>query len=331
MKLATWMKKGQKREEPRLGILLDDRSMLDLQPAAAIYLREIGKEKRSSRLAAELIPMDMGAFLGNGEEAMNLARLTVGFMQTHRQELAGKEGQKRRKENKMIHSLDEIRFKPPVHRPGKIIAMGLNFHDHAVEIKASVPQNPRAFLMVSSALIGHGEPVPYPAITRELDYEVELAVVIGRKGKDIPPDKAYEHIAGYTILNDLSARDIQRQEAKERALYLSKNLDALGPMGPYLVARDEIADPQALTMELYVNQEPDPRQKSTPAQMIFKIPELVAYWSQMTLEPGDVISSGTPAGVAVSRQPDPGRWFLKRGDIVEARIQRLGVLRNPIV
>ena len=331
MKLATWMKKGQKGEEPRLGVLLDDQSMLDLQPAAALYLREKEKEKRSSRLAAELIPMDMCGFLGKGEEAMNLARLTLDFIQTYRQEIKSERGEKRRKGNKPIYPLAEIGFKPPVPRPGKFIAMGLNFHDHAVEIKAPIPQNPRAFLKVSSSLIGHGEPVPYPAITRELDYEVELAVVIGRKGKDIPPDKAYEHIAGYTILNDLSARDIQRQEAKERALYLSKNLDALGPMGPYLVTWDEIADPQALTMELYVNQEPDPRQKSTPAQMIFKIPELVAYWSQMTLEPGDVISSGTPGGVAVSRQPDPGPFFLKRGDVVEARIQRLGVLRNPIV
>ena len=323
MKLATWTKTGQEGDEPRLGILLDDRSMLDLQPAAALYLREKEKEKKSSRLAAELIPMDMCAFLSKGDEAMNLARLTVDFIQTHRQ--------KRGKEKKMIYSPDEIRFKPPVPRPGKFIAMGLNFHDHAVEIKAPIPQNPRAFLKVSSALIGHGEPVPYPSITRELDYEVELAVVIGRKGKDISPEKAYEYIAGYTIVNDLSARDIQRVEAKERALYISKNLDALGPMGPCLVTRDEIADPQALTMELYVNQEPEPRQKSTPAAMIFKIPELVAYWSQMTLEPGDVISSGTPGGVAASRQPDPGPWFLKRGDVVEARIQELGVLRNSIV
>lgn len=331
MKLATWMKKGQEREEPRLGILLDDQSMLDLQPAAALYLREKEKEKRSSRLAAELIPMDMCGFLGKGEEAINLARLTLDFVQTYRQEFKSEKGEKRRKGNKPVYPLAEIRFKPPVPRPGKFIAMGLNFHDHAMEIKAPIPQSPRAFLKVSSSLIGHGEPVPYPSITRQLDYEVELAVVIGRKGKDIPPENAYAYIAGYTILNDLSARDIQLKEAKERALYLSKNLDALGPMGPYLVTGDEIADPQALTMELYVNQEPEPRQKSTSAEMIFKIPELVAYWSQMTLEPGDVISSGTPGGVALSRQPDPGPWFLKRGDRVEARIQGLGVLRNSIV
>lgn len=320
MKLATWMKTGQKTGEGKIGALLDDQSMLDLQPAAALYLREVEKEKRPSRLASDLIPMDMRAFLDKGEEAMNLARLTVGFMQAHRQEF-----------HSQIHPLAAIRFKPPVPRPGKIIAMGLNFHDHAMEIKAPVPQSPRAFLKVASSLIGHGEPVPYPSLTRQLDYEVELAVVIGKKGKEISQERAYGYIAGYAVFNDLSARDIQWKEAKERALYLSKNLDALGPMGPYLVTADEIADPQALTMELYVNQEPEPRQKSTPAQMIFKIPELVAYWSQMTLEPGDIITSGTPAGVAASRQPDPERWFLKPGDVVEARIQGLGVLRNPII
>ena len=331
MKLATWIKKEKKGGEPRIGVLLDDPCMLDLQAAAALYLREVEKETRSSRLAAEFIPMDMCAFLGIGDEAMNLARRTVDFIQKRGHKRGPQRGQERRKENKVIYSLDEIRFQPPVPRPGKIIAMGLNFHDHAVEIKAPIPQSPRAFLKVSSSLIGHGEPVPYPAITRELDYEVELAVVIGKKGKNIPAEKADAYIAGYTIANDLSARDIQRQEAKERALYLSKNLDALGPMGPCLVTRDEIPDPQALTMELYVNQEPEPRQKSTPAKMIFKIPDLVAYWSQMTLEPGDIISSGTPGGVAASRQPDPQRWFLKPGDVVEARIQGLGVLRNPIV
>jgi 2-keto-4-pentenoate hydratase/2-oxohepta-3-ene-1,7-dioic acid hydratase in catechol pathway len=188
-----------------------------------------------------------------------------------------------------------------------------------------------AFLKAPSALIGPDELVPYPKSTKELDYEIELAIVIGKKGKDIPKEEAFEYIAGYTIFNDLSARDIQVREMEKRLLLLGKNLDALAPMGPYLVTRDEIKDPHVLAMELRVNEEPEPRQKSTTGQMIFRIPELIAYWSQMTLEPGDIITSGTPGGVALFRQPDPQAWFLKPGDVVQAGIGGLGVLRNPII
>jgi len=333
MKLVTFMKEGQEEREGMLGVLLEGDAVLQLQPAAALYLHEVEKEKKPYRSAFHSIPGDMGEFLRRGTEAMNLTRLTLDFIRKRRQEFAEpgkKKGLKGRRGETLIFPLSEIRLRPPVPRPGKIIAMGLNFYDHAKEVKAAIPQSPRAFLKVSSSLTGFGDPVPYPRLTSQLDYEVEIAVVIGKKGKDIPQEKAFEYIAGYTIFNDLSCRDLQRKEATERPLYLAKNLDALGPMGPALVTRDEIADPQTLAMELYVNRETEPRQKSTPGQMIFKIPELVAFWSQMTLEPGDIITSGTPGGVAASRQPDPGPWFLKPGDIVEARIEGLGALRNPI-
>jgi 2-keto-4-pentenoate hydratase/2-oxohepta-3-ene-1,7-dioic acid hydratase in catechol pathway len=188
-----------------------------------------------------------------------------------------------------------------------------------------------AFLKAVTALVGPDEPIPYPRSTKELDYEIELAIVIGKKGKDIPKERAFEHVAGYAILNDLSARDIQGREMAKRLLLLGKSLDGLAPMGPYLVTQDEIKDPHGLAMELRVNEEPEPRQKSSTGQMIFKIPDLIAYWSQMTLEPGDVISSGTPGGVAFFRQPDPQAWFLKPGDVVQARIEGLGVLRNRIL
>jgi len=334
MRLVTFMQKGQDEREGMLGALLEGDAVLPLQPAAALYLHEVEKEKRPYQSAWRLIPPDMTEFLWRGTEAMNLVRFTLDFIRKQRQELgepSKKKGLKGRRGEALIFPLSEIRLRPPVPRPGKIIAMGLNFYDHAKEVKAAIPQSPRAFLKVSSSLAGFGDPVPYPRLTSQLDYEVEIAVVIGKKGKDIPQEKAFEYIAGYTIFDDLSCRDLQKKEATERPLYLAKNLDALGPMGPSLVTRDEIADPQTLTMELYVNQEPEPRQRSTPGQMIFKIPELVSFWSQMTLEPGDIITSGTPGGVAASRRPDPGAWFLKAGDIVEARIEGLGALRNPIV
>jgi len=261
---------------------------------------------------------------------MNLARLTLDFVLPWWQHKKKKSLKGLRRET-LVFPLSEITRKAPVPRPGKIIAMGLNFYDHALENKVPVPEFPVAFLKATTALVGSDEPVPYPRATKELDYEIELAIVIGKKGKDIPQENGSEYIAGYTIFNDLSARDIQAREMQKRLLLLGKGLDALAPMGPYLVTLDEIRDPHALSMELRVNEERQPRQKSTTGQMIFKIPELIAYWSQMTLEPGDIITSGTPGGVAFFRQPDPQAWFLKPGDVVEARIEGLGVLRNRIL
>ena len=218
-----------------------------------------------------------------------------------------------------------VSLKAPVPRPGKLIAMGLNFYDHAAENKVPPPEMPVGFLKAATSITGPGAAVPYPRSTKQLDYEIEMAIVIGKRGKDIPKEKAMEYVAGYTILNDLSARDIQSAEMQKRLVLLSKSLDGLGPMGPWLVTKDEVPDPDNLAMELYVNDETEPRQKSNTNQMVFKVADLVAYWSQMTLEPGDIISSGTPGGVGIFRQP-PEKWLLKPGDVVEARIEKLGVL-----
>jgi acylpyruvate hydrolase len=232
----------------------------------------------------------------------------------------------------LIFPLAKVFLKAPVPRPGKIIAMGLNFRDHAEENKVPIPELPVGFLKASSCVVGPYDPVPYPHdSTKQLDYEIEMAIVVGKKGKNVPKEKAYEYVAGYTIINDLSARDIQNKEMQKRLVLLSKSLDAFGPMGPYLVTPDEMPDPHNLGMELWVDQETAPRQKSSTNQLIYKVPDLIAYWSQMTLEPGDVITSGTPGGVAVFRQPDPQQWFLKPGDVVEARIEGLGFIRNKIV
>jgi 2-keto-4-pentenoate hydratase/2-oxohepta-3-ene-1,7-dioic acid hydratase in catechol pathway len=330
MKFATFLRRSQKAGELLSGVLLDENSVLNLHPAAALYLQEVEKEKSPYLRTAQLFPGDMTALLGQGEEAMKLARLAVDFIRPSWQPKKKKALKGLRKET-LVFSLSEVSLRAPVPRPGKIIAMGLNFHDHALENKLPAPSFPVAFLKAPSALIGPDEPVAYPKSTKELDYEIELAIVIGKKGKDIPKEKAFDYIAGYTIFNDLSARDIQIREMEKRLLLLGKNLDGLGPMGPYLVTRDEIKDPHALAMELSVNEEPEPRQKSSTGQMIFRIPELIAYWSQMTLVPGDIITSGTPGGVALFRQPNPQAWFLKPGDVVQARIEGLGVLRNQIV
>jgi acylpyruvate hydrolase len=330
MKLVTYVLKKQEGMLPRIGAVLKEEIIIDLCGAAALYLKEMEREKRPHAAACRRIPADMRTFLEKGEEAMNLARRTLDFISSLQRKGQGQAVRGLRKES-LIHDRREVRLKAPVPRPGKIIALGLNFYDHAMENKVPPPEFPMGFLKASSTLIGHEEPIPYPCPSNMLDYEIEMAVVIGKRGKEIPKESAYDYVAGYTILNDITARDIQRREHQKGLLLLGKNLDAFGPMGPYLVTPDEIPDPHRLAMELRVNHEPEPRQKSSTGEMVFKIPDLIAYWSQMTLEPGDVISSGTPGGVAFYRQPDPLPWFLKPGDVVEAKIQGLGVLRNSIV
>ena len=330
MKWVTFVAKGSKDRQPRVGALLEDHSILSLQPAAALYLKEMEKEKDPFSLASRLVPMDMVAFLERGKTAINLARRTLKTVAQWQK--AEKKALKGLRKEPLIFPPGKVLLKSPVPRPGKIIAMGLNFRDHAEENKVPIPELPVGFLKASSCVVGPYDPVPYPhESTKQLDYEIEMAIVVGKKGKNIPQEKAYEYVAGYMIINDLSARDIQNKEMQKRLVLLSKSLDAFGPMGPCLVTPDEISDPHSLGMELWVNQESEPRQKSSTNQLIYKVPDLIAYWSQMTLEPGDVITSGTPGGVAFFKQPDPQQWFLKPGDVVEARIEGLGFIRNKIV
>ncbi len=330
MKLVTFAAKGGRGRQPLVGALLDDHSVLNLQAAAAFYLKEAEKEKNPYPLASRLIPNDMNAFLGMGKAALNLARRTLKSASQWMKE--GKKTPRGLQKEALLFPLKQTVLKAPVPRPGKIIAMGLNFRDHAAENKVPIPELPVGFLKASSSVVGPYDPVPYPHdSTRQLDYEIEMAIVVGKKGKNIPKEKAYEYVAGYMIINDLSARDIQHKEMQKRLLLLSKSLDAFGPMGPWLVTPDEVPDPHNLKIELWVNQEAEARQKSSTNQLIYKVPDLIAYWSQMTLEPGDVITSGTPGGVALFKQPDPQQWFLKPGDVVEARIERLGAIRNKIV
>jgi acylpyruvate hydrolase len=328
MKLVTFQRKSHPEQNYRLGALLGEDAVLGLQAAAVFFLREEGKTKDPLGKAVQLIPDDICAFLERGGESLDLAGKAIAFSDSCRKR-TGKPSQSDAGEDLLL-PLASVSLKAPIPRPGKLIAMGLNFYDHAAENKVPPPEMPVGFLKAATSLTGPGAPVPYPRSTKQLDYEIEMAIVIGKRGKDIPKERAFEFVAGYTILNDLSARDIQSAEMKKRLVLLSKSLDGLGPLGPTLVTKDEVPDPDNLTMELFVNEEPEPRQKSNTRQMVFKVADLVAYWSQMTLEPGDIISSGTPGGVAIFRQP-PEKWLLKPGDVVEARIEKLGVLRNRIV
>jgi 2-keto-4-pentenoate hydratase/2-oxohepta-3-ene-1,7-dioic acid hydratase in catechol pathway len=221
-------------------------------------------------------------------------------------------------------ALGELELGPPVPDPQKIVCLGLNYRDHAEETGMAAPSAPILFAKFANSLIGPGAPIVRPAVSEQIDYEAELAVVIGARCKDVAPGDALRHVAGAMNFNDVSARDLQMQTPQWTA---GKAIDTFGPCGPALVLWDEMGDLQALRVQCRVNGET--LQDGTTADMIFPVAETIAFLSTlMTLEPGDIVATGTPAGVGFTRRP-PVR--LRDGDVVEVEIERLGVLANPVV
>lgn len=233
------------------------------------------------------------------------------------------------KNSKGIFAIEDVTVLPPIARPTKIICMGGNFSDHLQEGSTTLPPFPISFLKSPTSLVGHRAPVVYPRSVKLLDYEVELATVMGKACKDISRKDALEYVAGFSIFNDISARDIQFTEMKRGFCNLGKNFASFAPMGPFLATPDQAGEPDSLEMELRVNGQA--RQVSSTKNMVFKVRELVEFFSAMTLEPGDIITSGTPSGVAIYRKPDKTPYLLRPGDLVEAKIENLGRLQNTIV
>ncbi len=220
--------------------------------------------------------------------------------------------------------LDEVQLQAPVLKPGKILCVGLNYRDHAIESKMSIPEVPTIFLKLPNAVTGPGAEIVLPKNSSQPDYEAELAAVIGRAGRNIRSQNWKQHILGYTILNDISARDVQLATSQWT---LGKSFDTFAPMGPAIVTTDELEDPHELEIQLSIDGEV--MQHSNTRHLIFKLPDLVEYLSSIVpLEPGDVISTGTPAGVGLGRTPQ--RW-LKPGEEIAIRIEGLGELRNRTV
>jgi 2-keto-4-pentenoate hydratase/2-oxohepta-3-ene-1,7-dioic acid hydratase in catechol pathway len=218
---------------------------------------------------------------------------------------------------------------PPVTRPDKILCPAVNYLEHGKEQNVTPPNAPYFFGKFVNSLIGQDATVLIPSVAKMPDYEVELAGVIGKRGKHIPKTEVYDHIAGYTILNDISLRDLQGWPKPADPAYgphwlMGKAADTTCPLGPWIVTRDEVSNPYPLKIRLSVNG--ITKQDSDTSQQIFKIPDLVSYVSQiMTLEPGDIISTGTPSGVGRTTGV-----YLKDGDRMEAEIEKIGVLRNTV-
>jgi 2-keto-4-pentenoate hydratase/2-oxohepta-3-ene-1,7-dioic acid hydratase in catechol pathway len=274
------------KNETRIGAVIDDGVVVDSKDIAGI-------------------PATMIEFLASGDSGLDAMQ----------NQIAG---------GKNRLTLSEVKLLAPIPRPGKYLAISLNYADHIAETGKDKPEYPSFFTKQSTCVIGHGDAIHLPKVSDKLDYEGELAFVIGKRCRHVTVDKARQMIAGFTIANDVSVRDWQMRSP---TLMVGKSFDTAGPLGPWLVTSDEIIDPHNLNMKTWVDDEL--RQNANTRQMIFNCYEMVAYLSQaMTLEPGDVIATGTPSGVGVKMQP---RGYLKAGQSVKIEIEKIGVLTNPVI
>jgi 2-keto-4-pentenoate hydratase/2-oxohepta-3-ene-1,7-dioic acid hydratase in catechol pathway len=289
MKLVTFKPRGGSAQ---LGAIIGDR---------VVNLAEASEGK---------LPGDMRSFLERGDEALKLAKNVA------TQKAAAEQGV----------ALSDVRLLAPIPHPSKVIAIGLNYLDHIRETNAKTPSIPIMFTKYTTSIIGPGDAIRWdPAETQKVDWEVELAVVIGKHAYRVQEADAFAYVAGYTVCNDVSARDLQSERGDQ--WIRGKSLDTFCPLGPWIVTKDEIADPHNLALRTLVNDKV--MQDSNTKQLLFKIPHLIAYLSRaFTLLPGDVIITGTPPGVGMAMKPPV---FLKHGDVVTVEVEGIGSLTNPCV
>lgn len=225
------------------------------------------------------------------------------------------------------YATNAVKLLPPVTNPSKILCIGLNYRDHAIEGGKAIPTEPVVFGKFPNTLIAHGDPIKLPKVAEKVDYEAELVIVIGKMGKHIPNDtSAFQYVGGYTVGHDVSARDWQFR-GEEKQWMIGKTFDTFAPTGPVLVTADELTDPHKLQVQLRLNG--TTLQNSNTKEFIFGVPHVLWFLSQVvTLEPGDLIFTGTPPGVGIARKPPV---LLKPGDVAEVEIEGIGTLRNPVV
>lgn len=297
MKLVRFSTNGQ---SPRLGALEGDR-IVDLQGSVAASLARRGVA-RAQEVAAALVPLSTRGFLEAGAAAQDaIAGIT----------------------ERVTVSRGTARLHAPLADPGKFICIGLNYRDHAAEAGQPIPKEPPIFPKWSNAILDPGEPILRPRGSKQLDWEVELGVVIGKTARHVSKEQALDYVAGYTIINDVSARDFQFITSQWAA---GKICDTFAPVGPYIADRTEVTDPHVLDLKLWVNG--SLMQNGNTRTFIFDVRYLVSYLSGlMTLSPGDLIATGTPPGVGFARKPPV---FLQPGDTCKLEITALGTLENTV-
>jgi len=311
MKLVMFKKYG----DPRLGCLIQN-EVLDLNLACEAMLESRG-DRRARRKAALMAPPETIRFLEGEEESMQAARQILAWAASQQVPALQVRGLN------ILYPLAAVKLLAPVARPSKIICVAHNYHDFLQELGMQPHKEPRLFAKFANAVAAHDDPIPRPAMTLCLGYEAELAFVVGRRCRHVPEEKAYDYIAGYMAFNDISASDLTKRDGQNLR---GKSFDAFAPMGPFLLTTDELPDPHHLSVRLKVNGKV--LQESNTNQLVHNVPRLMAFCSQIfTLEPGDVVATGTPGGLAKDRKPPT---YMNPGDIMETEIESLGIMRNPI-
>jgi acylpyruvate hydrolase len=312
MRLVTFELQGRNR----LGAEQDGH-VIDLHRGYALLLASRGVADFQGQADREL-PADMRGFLDLWDQSVSRAKEVLTFAQGIR---AGGGPMVQA----ILQPLQAVRLRAPILNPRKIICLGLNYRDHAQESKADIPTDPILFSKYATAIIGPDDPILLPSVSKEVDYEGELAFIMARRGRHIPKAQALEYVAGYSIMHDVSARDYQIR--KPGGQWMSgKTFDTFAPLGPALVTKEDIPDPHVLDITCTVSGER--LQSSNTKHLIFSVPDIAAYCSHIfTLEPGDVIATGTPGGIGFARKPPR---LLKEGDVVVIEIQGIGQLRNPV-
>jgi acylpyruvate hydrolase len=307
MKLISYRYEGQ----TRIGVIHGEQ-ITDLHYAYRTMLEADGVN-RAAQIAEAFVPANMVEFLQGGEASMELANMAVDFVQNHAASV----------KYKVFLHVSDVKIEAPVLNPGKMICVGHNYREHILEMGRGLPEFPVVFAKFSNTIIGPQDDIPFYPVSEQLDYEAEFAFVIGKRARNVAQADALQYVAGYTIVNDVTYRDIQRRTLQ---WLQGKTVEGSAPMGPWLVTADELQDPAGLEVILTVNGEQ--RQRSNTANLVFSVPYLVEFLSGlMTLEPGDVILTGTPGGVGVARDP---QVFLQDGDIVRIEIEKLGTLENKV-
>lgn len=310
MRLVMFQGQG----DPRLGAAQGD-VVVDLNLAYEAMLAAKG-DLRARAKADAVVPAETIAFLQGGDDSMAAARAALAWAAANKGVAV--------RNAPVVRPLAGVKLCAPVMKPEKVICVAHNYHDFLKELGMKPHPLPRIFSKFANAVCGWDDPVVRPKMSRQLGYEAELAFVVGKRCKNVPEEKAYDFIAGYMTFNDISASDCTKFDVQNTR---GKGFDTFAPMGPCLVTADEVKDPHDLKVELRVNG--TVLQSSNTRELVHNVPQLLSFCSQVfTLEPGDVVATGTPGGLAKDRNPPT---FMEPGDVMETEIGDLGLMRNPIV